>query len=77
LETYGLNPAASLFGNVIRLAGAGAPPQVVMATAGTTATMDSVAAMQVITTTMLWEAIGTPATDYTAYVHLVDAAGTR
>ena len=26
---------------------------------------------------MLWEAIGTPATDYTAYVHLVDAQGSQ
>jgi 4-amino-4-deoxy-L-arabinose transferase-like glycosyltransferase len=30
-----------------------------------------------LTTTLLWEAMGTPATDYTAFVHVLDAAGQR
>ena len=32
---------------------------------------------QFVTTTLLWEATGTPATDYTAFVHVLDAAGQR
>ena len=30
-----------------------------------------------LTATLLWEALGTPATDYTAFVHVVDEGGQR
>jgi len=33
------------------------------------------AADETLTVTLLWEALGAPATDYTAYVHLLDGAG--
>ena len=59
----GLQPATTAFGNVIRLAGYDTPHETTLA-AGT-----------VLTTTLAWEAIGQPATDYTAYVHVLDAQG--
>ncbi len=60
-EAAALQPLAAEFGNVIRLAGWAATP--------------SLQAQNALTVTLLWQALGAPATDYTAYVHLVDAAG--
>ena len=61
LADYQLQPAGSVFGNVIRLAGVSIPP--------------APSATRVLTATLLWEASGQPAADYTAYVHLLDAGG--
>ena len=58
-----MQPAGSTFGNVIILEGIGLPE---------TAKVDE---SQVLTATLLWSARGQPATDYTAYVHLVDSNG--
>ncbi len=58
---HGLQPVDAQFGNVIRLAGWAAAP--------------AVQASEMLTVTLLWEAMGAPATDYTAYVHLLDGAG--
>jgi hypothetical protein len=60
-----LQPLAAEFGGVFRLAG------------WTTTTAPAVQAADTLTVTLLWEALGAPATDYTAYVHLLDAAGQR
>ena len=59
----GLQPVDAQFANTIRLAGWAA-----------TAT-PAVQASEMLTVTLLWEAMGAPATDYTAYVHLLDGAG--
>ena len=59
----GLAPAGSEFGGVIRLSAA-ALPATWGAGDGSTLAVD-----------LLWEAVGTPATDYTAFVHLRDAGG--
>ena len=58
-----LQPAAAVFGGVITLA-------------GHTAAADLTAAAP-LTVTLLWEALAPPATDYTAYVHLLDASGSH
>lgn len=63
LNAYQLAEVGAVFGNVIELAGS-TPGESIQLTAG-----------QPITITLLWEAVGTPATDYTAFVHLLDAAG--
>jgi hypothetical protein len=57
-----LTAAAATFGDVITLIGYHAP-----------ATLPSPGS--VFTPTLAWEARGRPATDYTAYVHLLDAQG--
>lgn len=59
----GVQPAGSVFGGVIRAAGAVVP--------GETAISPGMP----LTVTVLWEATGTPATDYTAFVHLRNAQG--
>ncbi len=59
----GLAPAGSVFGGVIRLAAATVPPEWDGGPAGT------------LDVDLLWEAVGTPATDYTAFVHVRDAGG--
>ncbi len=57
-------PLAATFGNVIRLAALYAPQEV------------SVTAGDALTVTLLWEAVGQPAADYTAFVHLLpDGSG--
>ena len=61
LDAYALAPMATEFGNVIRLAGVRYEDEI------------SITATSALSVTLLWEAIGTPATDYTAYVHLRDA----
>ena len=61
LASQALQPAGGVFGNVIHLAGVDAPT--------------TLSALQPITVTVLWEVLGQPATNYTAYVHLLDAAG--
>ena len=53
------------FGNVIELTAVDLPAQV------------AVGGTEPITVTLLWDAIGTPATDYTAFVHLVDKGAQR
>lgn len=53
------------FGSVIRLTAVDFPPQL---TVGNTEPM---------TVTLIWDALGTPATDYTAFVHLLDKDGQR
>ncbi len=53
------------WGDVIQLAAADYPPQV---TLGST---------DPFTVTLVWDAIGTPATDYAAFVHLLDSAQNR
>jgi hypothetical protein len=53
------------FGTVIKLAAVDFPAQV---TTGDTAPF---------TVTLVWDALGTPATDYTAFVHLLDEGGER
>ena len=63
LDAYALAPMATDFGNVIRLVGVRYDSEI------------TIAATSVLSVTLLWEAIGTPATDYTAYVHLRDASG--
>jgi len=63
LDAYALAPMATEFGNVIRLAGVRYEDEI------------TIAATSAMSVTLLWEAIGTPATDYTAYVHLRDASG--
>ncbi len=62
LADYGLQPGGSEFGGVIRLAGYAFPAE---ARPGET-----------VTPQVMWEAMGTPATEYTAFAHLV-AAGTQ
>ena len=57
-----LQPALAEFGSVIRMSGYGVP-------AG------KLEAGTVLTATIAWEAAGQPATDYTAYVHVIDAQG--
>ncbi|MBX3013481.1 MAG: hypothetical protein KF832_18315 [Caldilineaceae bacterium] len=60
-----MSPIETQFGQVIQLTAADFPTQVSLET--TTP----------ITATLVWDAIGTPATDYTAFVHLLDDAGQR
>ena len=61
--TLGLAPAGSEFGGVIRLAATAVP-------ATWSGGDDGALAVD-----LLWEAVGTPATDYTAFVHLRSAGG--
>jgi hypothetical protein len=63
LDEGDVQSAATTFGNVIRLAGYTAPEEI------------SLKAANVLTTTLVWEAAGQPAADYTAYVHMLDAQG--
>jgi hypothetical protein len=63
LEEYGLLPVDSHFGEAISLAGLAAPTEV--------------AAGATLTVTVLWEAMATPARDYTAFAHLLDEGGNR
>jgi hypothetical protein len=63
IAELGMTPAAAVFGDVIKLAGSDAP-----------AAHDLAAGSQ-ITVTLAWEALAQPATDYTAYVHLLDGSG--
>jgi 4-amino-4-deoxy-L-arabinose transferase-like glycosyltransferase len=65
LGSYQLVQVGAEFGDVIALAGS-TPTESIQLGAG-----------QPLTITLLWEATGTPATDYTAFVHLLDARGTQ
>ena len=53
------------FGHVIQLTAVAFPPQL------------AVGSSDAMTVTLVWDAIGTPATDYTAFVHLLTADQTR
>jgi hypothetical protein len=59
----GVQPTGSVFGGVIRAAGT--------TVSGETAIAPGVP----LTVTVLWEAVGTPATDYTGFVHLRNTQG--
>ena len=73
LDAFGINPAAAAFGSVIQLAGYHVPSDVTLAAEQVaTATLQAGTAL---TTTIVWKATGAPATDYTAYVHMIDAQG--
>lgn len=73
LDALGVKPAAAAFGNVIQLAGYHVPSDVTLAAEQVaTATLQGGTAL---TTTIGWEATGQPSTDYTAYVHMIDAQG--
>ncbi len=61
VEELGLQRASAGFGGVITLGGYAAPA--------------ALAAGDSLTATLLWEAKGQPAADYTAYLHLLDAEG--
>lgn len=61
--SLGLRPADVVFGNVIRLVGYSFPDTM------------QLAGQRWLTVTLLWEAIGTPQADYTAFVHLLDGDG--
>ena len=58
---YGLQPVEIEFDDHIAIAGLGIPPVV--------------KAGDVLTATLLWSAGGSPSTDYTAFVHLLDSEG--
>ncbi len=62
VEELALNAADATFGDVIALRGAEQSAQ-------------TLRAGETLTVTLLYEALGTPATDYTAFVHLLNAAG--
>jgi len=64
LAALGLPAHGAAFGNVITIAGAG--PSAALA-----------AASSVITPTLLYQVVGQPATAYTAFVHVLDAAGNQ
>jgi hypothetical protein len=59
----GLEASAARFGDVIELGGYGYPPT------------PAIDAGEPFTVTLFWNAVGQPATDYTAFVHLRDPAG--
>jgi hypothetical protein len=63
LDQPGAQSAGTQFGQVIQLSQYDQPQEI-------TATMQST-----LPVTLLWDAIGTPATDYTAFVHLRSADG--
>ncbi len=63
LDRPTVQTAGTQFGQVIQLSQYDQPQEI-------TAT-----ALSTLTVTLLWDAIGTPATDYTAFVHLRDADG--
>ncbi len=63
VESAGLQASSATFGDVITLAGHTAPEEL------------SLTSGAPLTVTLLWEASGPPAADYTAYVHLLDANG--
>jgi hypothetical protein len=78
MGTVALQTAGATFGDVIRLVGVGAPEEMVLGPVGSLAgevTTQGVAAGELLTVTLGWEALGQPATDYTAYVHVLDGAG--
>ncbi|MEZ4735738.1 MAG: DUF2142 domain-containing protein [Caldilineaceae bacterium] len=58
-------PHGAQFGNVIQLTAVDFPAQMTLEGSSP------------FTVTLVWDAIGTPATDYTAFVHLLDDAQTR
>lgn len=62
---YGLTPQAVDFGGVLALVGSSV----------TVDTPVTVAPGDTVTTTLLWEAQAAPTTDYTTFVHLLDADG--
>ena len=63
LTELGMKPLGSSFGGVIQAVGAALPAEATIAEGAP------------LTVTVLWEALGTPATDYTAFVHLRAAEG--
>jgi 4-amino-4-deoxy-L-arabinose transferase-like glycosyltransferase len=69
VESEDLRVGGAVFGDVMLLAGYGL----------TTGSGDDVvlSATDAMTVTVLWEAVGTPATDYTVFAHLLDMAGNR
>lgn len=64
VDSLGLQPHRATFGDVIGIAGASVTD--VIGRSG-----------EIITATLLYEALGLPATDYTAFVHVLDAAGNQ
>ena len=62
-ELTGMQSVGSSFGNVIKLDRLHAPQQMTLRN------------QQTISVTLLWQAVGTPASDYTAFVHLLDSTG--
>lgn len=63
--TAAMQTNGAQFGHVIQLAAEAAPAQL------------SLQAGATFTVTLLWDALAQPATDYTAFVHLLDAQGQR
>lgn len=63
--TAAMQENGAQFGNVIQLAAVAAPAQLALQASPT------------FTVTLLWDALAQPATDYTAFVHLLDAQGQR
>jgi hypothetical protein len=57
----GAHSVGATFGDVLRVASVAVGP----------------AASDVLTASVLFEAVGTPATDYTAFIHVLDASGQR
>ncbi len=72
-DALDVQPAAAVFGSVIQLAGYRGPETVTLAPQQ--AVTGTLAAGAVLTTTLVWNAKGQPATDYTAYVHMLDTQG--
>ncbi len=64
LDEFGLEPAQATWGDVIQLVGVSPVTPVA-------------AGEQKLTTTLMWESVGIPATDYSAYVHVVDENGVQ
>ncbi|MBK8049476.1 MAG: hypothetical protein IPK16_21585 [Anaerolineales bacterium] len=62
-QASGMEPLGSVFGGVMKAVASSAPRSI------------SPGADTVITATVLWEAVGQPATGYTGYVHLLDGGG--
>ena len=65
VEGEGLQPGGAVFGDVMSLAGYGVDSDV------------SLSATDALTVTLLWEAEGIPAADYTVFAHLLDPNGNR
>ena len=65
VENENLQPGGAVFGDVLALAGYSLDLE------------PSLTASETLTVTLLWEAVGIPATDYTVFAHLIDADGDR
>ncbi len=64
-DALGLTPHGALLGGVVRIAAAGLPGEYSLQEGGA------------LTVTVLYEATATPATDYTAFVHLIGTDGAQ